>query len=181
MKFGCKMIRRDRRNSAKWSEEMVETVIFDHEPSLWPWPLRQQIKLFARQSGPWWSIITISSLNIKGWAVQKILPGQNLDTRTDGHWFQYTDSFNCITLFIGDTSNQCSRLWLERTLEQRYTSAIIQDCRSSWCNEHAAVIQTELLSHLAQQVVCTLVSKHIRLITHSQHHFPAPSSKLCQI
>ena len=167
----CKMIRRDGRNSHIWSWALLVTLTFK--------TANQAICTTI------WSMM-IYNYNIKS-EYKRLSSSKDIAWTKFGHkdrwtlWFQYTDSFNCITLFIGDTSNQCSRLWLERTLEQRYTSAIIQDCRSSWCNEHAAVIQTELLSHLAQQVVCTLVSKHIRLITHSQHHFPAPSSKLCQI
>ena len=45
--------------------------IWSYEPSLWPWTWRQQARLLARHSAPWWCI-TIPSQVTKGSAIEEI-------------------------------------------------------------------------------------------------------------
>ena len=53
------------------SVDVVEILIFDNKPSLWPWAWRQQTNLLAWHSGPWY--ITIPSSVTKRSAVEGIL------------------------------------------------------------------------------------------------------------
>ena len=58
------------------SEDIQKVIFWLYDPSVWPWPCRQKINLFRRQSGSWWRI-TIPSLVVKESTNQKISSGQN--------------------------------------------------------------------------------------------------------
>ena len=51
--FSCKM--------SSSSGDVLESLLWWHDPSLWPWPWRQQTNIFGRQFGSWWCI-TVPSL-----------------------------------------------------------------------------------------------------------------------